>query len=249
MGFKIELPEELIYDGVSNQNIILNIPKPKHVKWKSVKEVIPEELLGVYIVFDKVAADEDDWFTPNPLNELHSLNRRCLYVGEGIIRNRLTNKNAAYRSYAGEIIYYEIQNIADRKLFERLLIKHFRPIFNKDGFTLSIQLKNQYFEKRKELEKSVVNNITETLKDMDKPAKGRVLFDHIYTHYNWPLNYIDEVINQAIACNNHQQTLDNNSAFQNYLEFLKEFDFDTYYKTLQPKPKLRKKSNKRRKKK
>ncbi|MEI4830677.1 hypothetical protein WAX78_14580 [Bacillus sp. FJAT-53711] len=255
MEFGIDLPKELIYKGYSNQSITLNIPKPQHVKWSLVEKTIPSEMLGIYVVFDKVAEDEDDWFTPNPLNNLHERNRRCLYVGEGQIRNRLTNKKNKYRPYAGEVIYYEVPNIEDRKLFERLLIKHFRPIFNKDGFALPHQALKKYWRDRDKLEKSVVSNIAETLKDMERPAEGKVLFDYIYTKYNWPLNYINEVINQASACNNHQQALANNPAFQDYLEILEEFDFDTYYKTLQPKPKKaskpksRKKSNKRRKKK
>ncbi|MGX5475900.1 hypothetical protein [Bacillus toyonensis] len=255
MKLEIDLPTELIYEGYSNQSIILNIPKPQHVKWSLVKQTIPSKMLGIYVIFDKVAEDEDDWFTPNPLKNLHDRNRRCLYVGEGEIRTRLTQKKMGYRPYAGEVIYYEVPNIEDRKLFERLLIKHFRPIFNKDGFDLTHKIKDKYWKDRDELEKSVVNNIAETLKSIEKPTEGKVLLDYIYTKYNWPLNYINEVINQASACNNHQQTLDNNSAFQDYLEILKEFDFDTHYKTLQPKPKKsskpksRKKSNKRRKKK
>ncbi len=162
----------------------MNISNPDHKKFAHRNE-IGKNLSGVYVIFDKLSGH--DYETPNS-NNLSKEERRCIYVGEGNILNRLNVHNKTLiGKYAGEVIYYEISDILDRKLFERLLIKHYTPVFNKEN-QYEFALKKEYMDNRDLLAKELIERINHMREEVDMEPIGEEVLASLFNdedlHYD-----------------------------------------------------------------
>ncbi|HDR7799653.1 TPA: GIY-YIG nuclease family protein [Bacillus tropicus] len=124
--FKIEL-NDFIYPNTTSSTEEITIDKvigPKKVKFLSEAKQHPSSK-GVYVIF-----------LPEE-TEFNATGNKCIYVGEGIIKNRLYSHH--YHERFGDknnefiVIYYEIEDEVNRKAVERILIKYYNPSYNKDG--------------------------------------------------------------------------------------------------------------------
>lgn len=196
MQINIGISHDIFYKSSSLQNIDLNIPKPTHIKW-NYREKIDEELVGVYVVFDMYDDEEDEdveWCTPNPC-DLSGKSRKCLYVGEGKIKTRLNVNKDYYGYYAGEVIYYEIPVIEDRLLFEKILIKHYQPIFNKQNYSYPSSVVSNYGASLDKIRNHLINEINGKAENEELSLDAKAFFYHLYDNLNWSLEYIQNIIN------------------------------------------------------
>ncbi|MCX9102998.1 hypothetical protein OKT77_26045 [Bacillus anthracis] len=146
--------------------------------------------MGVYVVFDMF--DGKDWCTPND-PDLLGKSRKCLYVGEGQIKTRLTVNKNRYGLHAGEIIYYEIPTIEDRLLFEKILIKHYQPISNKENYFYHPDVTRKYTDSLKKFKNHIINEISgiAEYKEIDLDAESFCYY--LYDDLDWSLGYIDTI--------------------------------------------------------
>ncbi|PHD96620.1 hypothetical protein [Bacillus toyonensis] len=191
MDFNINIPDKMFYKGSISRKIDLNIPEPTHIKWNR-REEIDNKLEGVYVVFDMY--DGDNWCTPNP-PDLSGESRKCLYVGEGQIKERLNANKDRYGCYAGEVIYYEIPTIEDRLLFEKILIKHYQPICNKENYYYDPDITGNYFNPFIKLRKEIIAEISGKAETEELSLDAESFFSHLYDELNWSLDYINNIIN------------------------------------------------------
>ncbi|MCY8921970.1 hypothetical protein [Bacillus atrophaeus] len=71
------------------------------------------------------------------------------------MRHRLNRHNYTLKGkYAGEVVYYEVNGTANRKLFKRLSIKHIVPIFNKEE-QYAHKIKQEYMNNIKALQEKL----------------------------------------------------------------------------------------------
>ncbi|PEQ83486.1 GIY-YIG nuclease family protein [Bacillus cereus] len=124
--FKIEL-KDFIFPNKTSTTEEITIDKvigPKKVKFLSEAKQHPSSK-GVYVIF---LPDE---------KEFNAGGDKCIYVGEGIIKNRLYSHryHERFDDKKNEfiVIYYEIEDEVNRKAVERILIKYYNPSYNKDG--------------------------------------------------------------------------------------------------------------------
>ncbi|EAR68590.1 hypothetical protein B14911_03369 [Bacillus sp. NRRL B-14911] len=108
----------------------MHIESSQHTNWHKRNERIKQKTLGVYVIFD---AYSGNYHQPCS-SEMFNKQRSCLYIGEGDIRTRLNSHNNTGRfgKLAREIVYYRVEDQLERKLLERILIYHYKPLFNKE---------------------------------------------------------------------------------------------------------------------
>lgn len=114
---------------------------------------------GVYLIFSPDATD------------FYNNSGTCIYVGEGHVKRRLYSHwyHNRFGSKGSDfvVIFYEVKNQIDRKLLERIFIKHYGPIYNKENFNTDRQklVKNQgeinrFFRKIVEELKDIFGELT-----------------------------------------------------------------------------------------
>lgn len=144
----IKLIKDMFFEGKNDYDLAMNIGNMKKI---SINEVdgIDRLMMGIYIIFDSFGDDNSDWETPNSM--ISNGIRNCLYVGEGKIKARLKYRLKQITGEHGKyIIYFEVADRLDRKLIERALIKHFKPMDNKEELW-EFSDKKKYWDYKKKL--------------------------------------------------------------------------------------------------
>ncbi|MFK4431393.1 hypothetical protein COM08_15475 [Bacillus wiedmannii] len=119
------------------ENITIEVNEPQTCFFLERKSHPPEDKKGVYLIFSPGIIDYSN------------REKGCIYVGEGKIRKRLYRHNYEERFAKDvnyKIIYYLIDEQKDRKAVERILIKYYDPIFNKEGVSKDNQVGNHMVE-------------------------------------------------------------------------------------------------------
>ncbi|MGH1216676.1 hypothetical protein ACQVWG_26605 [Bacillus cereus] len=207
MEIKLNVDKNLFLKDKNDHTVILNISEPSHVYWKSRKD-IGYNVTGVYVIFDEKGGEQYD--LPND-KKLKSATRNCLYIGEGQILRRLNihNNHTTFGNLAGEVMYYNVPDIADRKLLERMLIKHYVPIFNKEGQYPYI-LKKAYKEDITNYKLELINLINDMQIENNLPPSGEAMIDDLFNNEYFTLSEIDTMLYGIIQNLNK----DNNQYYQ-----------------------------------
>ncbi|MGO4185881.1 GIY-YIG nuclease family protein [Paenibacillus sp. TAF43_2] len=153
---------------------------------------------GVYVIFSPDRRTFDKTGT------------RCIYVGEGNIKNRLSDHRRKKRFGDQEInfivIYYEIDDQIDRKAVERMLIKYYEPMFNKEGTNNLVQI-----TKQPEFNATLLKTIKE-VEDIFKEVirSNGILYDNQFDYAGVVVNAlqwytIDEIYNEVIGTTSIEQ--------------------------------------------
>lgn len=188
------LPKNIFYKGQDNHKITIDISDPNHIKF-DLRNGIKKNISGVYVIFDKLRGV--NYETPNP-NDLSKEERRCIYVGEGKILNRLNvHGKTLIGKYAGEVVYYEIPDILDRKLFERLLIKHYIPVFNKEN-QYEFALKKEYMDNRDFMAKELIGIINEMRDEVGMEPMGEEVLASLFNNEDLSYNEIKGMFSDMI---------------------------------------------------
>jgi hypothetical protein len=187
MNQQFILPQNLFYNGKKDHRIDLVVSNAQYKKW-DFKNQINKESIGVYVIFDRLSGE--DYETPNNPELLSREERNCIYVGEGKILNRLkVHSKTLIGKYAGEIIYYEIPDIFDRKLMERLLIKHYLPIFNKEN-QYEFAVKKEYMKHRDNMVSELIEEINDMRIEVDLEPVGEEMLSELFHSQDLSYNEI-----------------------------------------------------------
>lgn len=160
--FKIEL-NDFIYPNTTSSTEEITIDKvigPKKVKFLSEAKQHPSSK-GVYVIF-----------LPEE-TEFNASGDKCIYVGEGIIKNRLYShryhERFGNKNHEFIVIYYEIEDEVNRKAVERILIKYYNPSYNKDGESKTDRVRKHSDYSMRLLK--TIEEITHIYKDLEFEGK------------------------------------------------------------------------------
>lgn len=175
---KIYLTGDLFYGGGVDYPYTINV-NPKYTRWDDRKS-IPTNTNGVYVVFDFYSGD---YHTPNS-KERFSKNKSCVYVGEGNIRTRLNTHDNTARlgKFAFDVVYYEVSDQIERKLLERVLIRHYKPLLNKEKDLYNApQEKQKIMQDMSKRRKRLLNHIKflKSYLEISTPTYKEMTFDDI----------------------------------------------------------------------
>ncbi|QDQ03755.1 GIY-YIG nuclease family protein [Bacillus sp. BD59S] len=137
----------------------INIDKGPDVYILHQRKAHPSEK-GVYVIFK---AD---------ITDFSQVGNGCLYVGQGNLKERLSSHKNSQRFGKKEdgfiVVFYQIENDIDRKLVERILIKHHKPAYNKEGVSNTDRLRK---------ESDFTRNLSETIQNVKEIFTGLRDFD------------------------------------------------------------------------
>lgn len=146
-NFGIEL-NDYPNDQSPKIQLSINIGKEPDVYYLHKRKTHPSEK-GVYVIFEANVKDHGQ------------VGNGCVYVGQGKLKDRLSSH--VYNKRFGDektdgfiVVFYQIEDDLDRKLVERILIKHHDPTFNKEGKSKTDRVRESS-DFTRELRKTITN--------------------------------------------------------------------------------------------
>jgi len=190
----------MFFNGKFNYDLVMKIGIMNKIPISKIND-IHATMEGIYIIFDSFGNVNSDWETPNLMipNE-----RKCLYVGEGKIKARLKYRLKRITGEHGKyIIYFEVLDKLDRKLIERALIKHFKPMDNKEE-VWAFSDKKKYWDYKKNLISNIELNFDacrHSDKELGQYASATEYISFLMEEEGYSLNEISDRLSSKINCN------------------------------------------------
>ncbi|HDR8522605.1 hypothetical protein [Bacillus toyonensis] len=153
--FSINLSNFVFENQSLKENITIEANEPQTCFFLERKSHPPKDKKGVYLIFFPGITDYSNG------------EKGCIYVGEGNIRKRLYRHDYEGRFAKDvnyKVIYYIIDEQKDRKAVERILIKYYDPIFNKEGVSKDDQV-GKHTAKVKEIQQ-LASRLKEIFEDV-----------------------------------------------------------------------------------